>query len=114
MLKQPHSLKQRVIFDDDKSLKYDDDIQETTRSITNLFKNTKLKLQKIAFKGNENNSSGFEDRTIRYNAMRSRATKIQEWTKIFRDAQRNYLESLKKKNNNSYFNNFDNETFNTI
>ena len=46
-------------------------------------------------KGNEDQSAGYEDRTVRYNVMRSRATKIQELTKTFREAQRNYLQGMK-------------------
>ena len=45
-------------------------------------------------KGNEDQKAGFEDRTVRFNVMRSRATKIQELTKTFREAQRNYLQNI--------------------
>jgi len=97
LLKEYHSLRQRVIFDDDKADEYDINIQETTYSITSLFKSSKIKLQEIAIKGNEESTAGFGERTIRYNAMRSRATKLQQLTKIFRNAQRQFLEKMKNK-----------------
>jgi len=97
LLKEYHSLRQRVIFDDDKADEYDINIQETTYSITSLFKSAKIKLQEIAIKGNEESTAGFGERTIRYNAMRSRATKLQQLTKIFRNAQRQFLEEMKNK-----------------
>lgn len=97
LLKEYHSLRQRIIFDDDKADEYDINIQETTYSITSLFKSSKVKLQEIALKGNEELRAGFEERTIRYNAMRSRATKLQQLTKIFRNAQRQFLEEMKNK-----------------
>lgn len=54
-------------------------------------------MQQVAIKGNENKTAGYEDRTVRFNVMRSRATKIQELTKLFREAQRNYLQNMKEK-----------------
>ena len=36
MLKEYHSLRQRVVFEDDKSAEHDQNIQETTRSITTV------------------------------------------------------------------------------
>jgi len=60
-----------------------------------------VKLQQIAIKGNEDKSAAFEDRTVRFNVMRSRATTIQEWTKKFREAQRNFLQEMKKKEQRS-------------
>merc|ERR1719410_1560246 len=73
-LKHDHSRRQRVVFEDEKSAEIDAEIQETTRSITTLFQRCKKELQLVASKGNENNEAGFEDRTVRYNVMRSRAT----------------------------------------
>eukprot|EP01084_Bolivina_argentea_P203455 347496_1 len=96
-LKEYHTQRKRVMFEDAKSAEYDANIQETTRSITRLFQGCKTKLQKIALKGNEDGHAGYEDRSVRYNVMRSRATTIQEWTKKFREAQRNYLQEMKAK-----------------
>eukprot|EP01083_Nonionella_stella_P235281 827479_1 len=97
MLKEYHSQRQRVMFEDEKTAEIDANIQETTRSITRLFQGCKQKLQQVAMKGNEDQTAGYEDRTVRFNVMRSRATTIQEWTKKFREAQRNYLQAMKSK-----------------
>ena len=66
-----------------------------------MFQGCKTELQQIASKGNEDNKAGFEDRTVRFNVMRSRATKIQELTKTFRAAQRSYLQAMKSKEEKS-------------
>eukprot|EP00484_Ammonia_sp_Unknown_P002720 CAMPEP_0197057496 /NCGR_PEP_ID=MMETSP1384-20130603/97720_1 /TAXON_ID=29189 /ORGANISM="Ammonia sp." /LENGTH=326 /DNA_ID=CAMNT_0042491943 /DNA_START=35 /DNA_END=1015 /DNA_ORIENTATION=- len=101
-LKEYHSQRlKKSIFDEEKSAEYDANIQETTRSITRLFQDCKTKLQQIATKGNEDSSAAFEDRTVRFNVMRSRATKIQELTKQFRVAQRNYLQEMQSKESKS-------------
>eukprot|EP00483_Globobulimina_turgida_P009666 UN09685 len=103
-LKEYHSLRQRVIFDDDEANEYDINIQEITHSITSLLKSSKFKLQEIAMNGNVRNCNeesmklGFEERTARYNAMRSRAIKLQEITKIFRNQQRHFLQQIEKQN----------------
>jgi len=95
MLKESHSQRQRIVFENEASAQHDADIQEITRNITRLFQGCKQKLQRIATKGNEDSTAGFEDRTVRFNVMRSRATTIQEWTKKFREAQRNFLQEMK-------------------
>lgn len=106
MLKEYHSQRQRVMFEDETSAEHDINIQETTRSITALFQGSKRKLQEIATKDLEKKSddplkktekAGYEDRTVRFNVMRSRATQIQELTKTFREAQRAFLTEKKKK-----------------
>mmetsp|Transcript_13323 Transcript_13323/g.20144 ORF Transcript_13323/g.20144 Transcript_13323/m.20144 type:complete len:325 (-) Transcript_13323:103-1077(-) len=97
-LKNYHSERLKSsMFNDEKSAECDANIQETTRNITMLVQGCKRKLQEIASKGIEDSKAGFEDRTVRFNVMRSRATKIQELTKQFREAQRNYLQELKNK-----------------
>lgn len=103
MLKEYHSQRQRIVFENEASAQYDADIQETTRNITRLFQGCKTKLQQIATKGLDEEKTddgkpkkaGYEDRTVRFNVMRSRATTIQEWTKKFREAQRNFLQEMK-------------------
>jgi len=105
MLKEYHSQRQRVMFEDDQSAEHDINIQETTRSITALFQGSKRKLQEIATKDLvtetadplKQKKAGYEDRTVRFNVMRSRATQIQELTKTFREAQRAFLTEMKKK-----------------
>merc|ERR1712157_491147 len=94
------------MFEDDQSAEHDINIQETTRSITALFQGSKRKLQDIATKDLERASddslskgqtAGYEDRTVRFNVMRSRATQIQELTKTFREAQRAFLTEMQRK-----------------
>eukprot|EP01084_Bolivina_argentea_P084416 152668_1 len=103
VLKHDHSSRQRVIFDDHKADKYDLSIQETTKSVTALFKATKAMLQSMTIKSNEH-SIPLIERTTRYNAMCSRATKVQQLTKVFRDAQRHFLQQMqiKQERSNKY------------
>ena len=99
-LKEYQSLRQKVIFDEEKANEYDINIQEITYSVTSLLKSSKIKLQQIGIKQNENayesssNLMGFEERQTRYNAMKSRAMKLQEFTKIFHHLQRNYIKNM--------------------
>ena len=108
-LKEYQTLRQRVMFDDNKANEYDINIQETSHSITSLLKLSKIKLQEIATKGNEFNDIGFEERNARYNAMRSKAIKLQQFTKLFRNTQRQFIENMQIKENKSqkYMNNID-------
>ena len=97
-LKIYHNKRLRITFDDTHT--QDMQIQETTRSITELFQRTQRNLKEVATMGNEEgNKNGplpFQERIIRMNVMKSRALKIQELTKTFRKAQRDYLQKLKK------------------
>ena len=100
-LKEYQSLRQRIIFDDEKANQYDINIQQITHSVTSLLKSSKIKLQQIGMKANESGSHlmamGFEERTARYNAMKSRAMKLQQFTKIFHHLQREFIKNMKIK-----------------
>ncbi|ETO24332.1 hypothetical protein RFI_12825 [Reticulomyxa filosa] len=59
LLQTYHSKRLRISFDETKE--QDAQIQETTRSITSLFRDVQIKLKKVALMGNENESNINED-----------------------------------------------------
>ena len=103
-LKEYQSLRQSgsVMFDDNKANEYDINIQEITHSVTSLLKSSKLKLQQIGIKNNdESENLGFEEKAARYNAMKSRAMKLQQFTKQFHHLQREFIKNMSIKDTKS-------------
>ncbi|ETO20406.1 hypothetical protein RFI_16810 [Reticulomyxa filosa] len=104
LLRKYHRDRLKITFDDDAYSEQDVKIEEITRSLTALFRDTDSKLKEIAYKQktsldmnvrNDNTSTlSYQERILRYNAMKSRAIRIQELTKIFRRDQRLFLEKL--------------------
>jgi len=121
LLKEFHTRRLNVLFEDEKSQQLDEHIQQITKSITVLFHECQLRLKKIALEGNQQNEKKnekkgtqkisstlpFHERIVRFNIMKSRASKIQELTIQFRQYQRQFLENLKYKEirSNKYIDN---------
>jgi len=105
LLRSYHSKRLRIVLDDSAAGEQDQQIQETTKSITELFHNCESRLKKIALKGNEEGKTlAYQDRVIRLNVMRSRAMKIQELSTTFRKIQRSFISEVTKqaKKGNKY------------
>jgi len=105
LLRSYHSKRMRNVLDDTAAAEQEQQIQETTKSVTELFHNCELRLKKIALKGNEEGTNlPYQERVIRLNVMRSRAMKIQELSTTFRKIQRNFISEIAKqsKKGNKY------------
>ena len=96
LLRSYHEKRLAIVFENPEKL--DHTINETTKSITSMFRDCQGKLKKIALRGNEEGKElPYQERVVRLNVMKSRATQVQELTTQFRRAQRDYLKALKRK-----------------
>jgi len=92
-LKQKERLKFR--FDDSRT-DQDREIEVLTQSITSGFQRGNSLMKKIATVGNEGGNLPYEERVLRVNAMRAKASRSQSLSKLFREHQTRFLNALQK------------------
>lgn len=84
----------RLRFETDYS-EQDREIEILTQTITGLIRKCQNMLKKIATIGNEEGTNlPYQERAVRLNVMRAKATKVQELSKAFRNSQKTFLERL--------------------
>jgi len=103
-VRQKERLKFR--FDDSRS-DQDREIEVLTQSITRSFQRGNGLLKKIATVGNENGNLAYDERVLRVNVMRAKASRSQNLSKLFREHQTRFLNSLQKTNKGDQY--FDDE-----
>jgi len=91
--KQEERLKFRF---DDARTEQDRDIEVLTQTITTSFQRGNQILKKIAIIGNETGKLPYQERVVRVNVMRAMATRSQKLSKLFREQQTVFLDSLQK------------------
>jgi len=95
VLQNMHQARLKVTFADDEAEK-DRDIDILTQEITRLLKSCESGLKRIATIGNPRGGSlPLQERTVRLNVMRSLATELQNQSKSFRLAQKDFLLRLR-------------------
>jgi len=100
-----HQARLKVSFGDDEAEK-DRDIDILTQEITRLLKNSENGLKRIATIGNPRAGSlPPQERTVRLNVMRALATELQNLSKAFRLAQKDFLLRLRgqEESGNDFF-----------
>jgi len=84
----------RLRFENDYS-DQDREIEILTQTITGLIRKCQTMLKKIATIGNEEGANlPYQERAVRLNVMRAKATKVQQLSKQFRKIQKHFLEKL--------------------
>jgi syntaxin 16 len=91
-LQQKHVERLKVTFVDEDD-RLEEDIDITTKSITELLKKGEMGLKRIALVGTENGLT-VEEKTIRLNVMRHLGTQLQTQSKNFKQVQRKFLSDL--------------------
>jgi len=81
----------------DEDEKLDQDIDALTAFLTSLFKKSQQGLKRIAVAG-DTNSLTPEEKNVRLNLMRHLGTQLQAQSKGFKDAQKKFLEDLRRQN----------------
>ncbi|XXQ33253.1 t-SNARE coiled-coil homology domain-containing protein [Plasmodiophora brassicae] len=93
-----HDKRLKVNFDDDDE-EQDRKIDALASDITRLVRKAEAKLKKIASVGNTSaNALSQEERTTRFNVMRSLGTKLSNQSKQFRQMQKDFLMRLQRRN----------------
>jgi len=106
-LKRQQKERLKFRFDDERT-DQDREIEVLTQSITQSFARGNNLLKRIATAGNENGNLPYEERVLRVNVMRAKATRSQELSRRFREHQNQFLRSLQKGNKGDQY--FDDET----
>jgi len=103
--------KERLKFRfDDSRTDQDREIEVLTQSITRSFQRGNGLLKKIATVGNESGNLPYEERVLRVNVMRAKASRSQSLSRQFREQQTRFLNSLQKSNKGDQY--FDDEPVN--
>lgn len=103
-LKRLHQERLKVSFVDEDEAAQDRTIEVLTQEITRVFRGCEQRLKKIATVGNVTKLP-YEERLVRLNVMRSKATKVQELSREFRHVQKDFLQELQRqaKQNDGFF-----------
>lgn len=97
-LNQQHKERLKVKFDESEYAAQDRQIEIQTAEITRCFHSSEKKLKRIATQGNPEGGAPlpYQERVVRLNVMRSLAQRVQSQSKDFRQAQKAFLQGLKK------------------
>lgn len=90
-----HAQRLKVTFGDDVIAEQEREIEILTSEITRLLKTCEKNVKMIAIVGNTGKLSN-QERNVRLNVMRALATDIQNQSKTFRTAQKDFLKNLRE------------------
>lgn len=112
-LKRLHQERLKVSFNDEDEKTQDRDIEVLTQGMTRTLKKCEQRLKKIATQGNVKDLP-YEERVVRLNVMRSKASLVQVLSNTFRTTQKSFLDNLKKSRthsvkNEAFFDDFEND-----
>jgi len=100
ILRKAHQKRLRQVFKDDES-RGDQEIQQLSGQISNLFRECEGKIREIQTKGSELGITN-KDYGLRQNVQRSLATQIQQLSQQFRKYQKSYMEELQKRDKGTW------------
>jgi len=95
-LKRRQADRLKFRFDDERTAQ-DNEIEVITQTITTSFQRVNRILKKIATVGNEVGHLPYQERVMRVNVMKCRASRSQKLSKSFREQQTIFLDKLQKK-----------------